>query len=101
MVAEQLERNDVQQALKAVNSPRQADGLRALRDAFVSLITDDDGLGFASRDLRKRGLHLGIEGILGHDDDDGHILVHQCKWSVLELTRKNTLRNTRQKRELR
>ena len=61
VVREQLERDDVQEALEAVDGAGHADRLAPLRDVLVVLVADDDRLRLAGRDLRVRALHLGVQ----------------------------------------
>lgn len=91
MVTEQLERDDVQDTLQAIDGLGHANRLAALGDALVVLVADDDRLGLARGDLRKGRLHLGVERILRHDDDHGHVLVDQGQGTVLELAGEDTL----------
>ena len=60
VIAEQLQWDDVEQALHAVYGLGNADGLGASWDALVALITHDDGLAIASGDLGKCGLDFGV-----------------------------------------
>lgn len=92
VVAEQLQRDDVQQALQAVDGLRHADGFDVGRDSVVILVADDDGLRLARGDLRECGLHLGEIRVTGHDDDDGHVLVDEGKGTVLQFAGQDTLR---------
>lgn len=91
VIGEQLQRDDVQQALQAVDGLGHADRLAALGNAPVVLVADDDWLCLARGDLRVRGLHLGVERVLCHDDDNGHVLVNERKGAVLQLAGKDTL----------
>jgi hypothetical protein len=36
--------------------------------------------------LGKGGLDFGIEGVFGHDDDDGHVFVDESERTVFEFT---------------
>ena len=92
MVAEELERNDIQQPLQAIHRLRDTDRASIRRDPIVALIAQNDRLGLTRRDLRKRALNLGVERILGHDDDHGHVLIDESKRTVLEFASKDTLR---------
>lgn len=96
VVAENLERNDVQQALKAVDGLGNTNCLDVGGDGIVTLVAKDDGLGLAGSDLSERRLDLGVERVLGHDDDNWHVLVDQSKGTVLELASQNTYRIVRQ-----
>lgn len=102
MVAQQLQGNDVQQSLQAVNRLRHSDRLRVGGDVLVILVAENDGLGLARGDLRESVLDLGVERVLGHDDEHGHVLVNQGKRAVLEFTGKDSWRagetGTEQKR---
>lgn len=90
VVAEQLERNDVKQALETVNGLGDANGLRVGGDSFISFVTEDNRLGLAGGDLSECRLHLGVQRILGHDNDDGHILVNEGQRTVFQFTGKDT-----------
>jgi len=90
VVAQNLKRDDVQQPLQAINSLGNADRLGTQRDTIVALIAQNDGLGLPGSDLRERRLDLGIQRVLGHDDNDGHVFVNQRKRSVLELASEDT-----------
>lgn len=90
VVAQELEGNNVQQALETVDGSGNADGLDALGDTLITLIAENDGLGLAGGDLGKGGLDLGVERVLGHDDDDGHVLINEGKGTMLQLSSKDT-----------
>ena len=90
VVAQNLKRDDVQQPLQGINGLGNADRLGTRRDALIALIAQNNGLGLPRGDLRKRRLDLGIQRVLGHDDDDGHILVNQRKRAMLKLASEDT-----------
>ena len=58
MVAEELQRNDVQQALETVDGLWDADRLGGGGDRVVVVVADDDRLSLAGGYLGKGGLHL-------------------------------------------
>ena len=60
VVTEQLQGDDIQQALQTIDSLGHANGLGALGDTLVVCIADDDGLCLSSGDLGEGGLHLGV-----------------------------------------
>jgi hypothetical protein len=90
VIAEQLQRDDVQQALHTVNGLGNANGLRACGDALVTIITQDDGLAIASSNLGEGGLDFGIQRVFSHDDDHGHVLVDQREGPMLKLSSQNS-----------
>lgn len=91
VVREELERDDVDQTLQAVDGLGDTDGLVVLDEAVITAVANDDGLTLAGRDLLERALDLGVERVAGHDKNNGHVLVDQGKGTVLELTSQNTL----------
>jgi len=90
VVAEELEWDDVEETLQAINRSRNTDSLGVLADRVIIFVAHDDRLAFTSGDLSECGLDLGVEGVAGHDDDDGHVLVNECERSVLELSSEDT-----------
>jgi hypothetical protein len=44
------------------------------------------GATLAGSNLREGILHLGVERVLGHDEDDGQVFVNEGKGTVLEFT---------------
>jgi len=90
VVAEELERNDVQQTLQAVDSLGDTNGAGRRRDGFITLVAEHNRLGLARGDLSKGVLNLGVQRVLGHDDNDRHVLVNESERAVLEFTRENT-----------
>ncbi len=90
VVAKQLQGDNVEQALKAVNSLRHADSLNILRDTLIALIAYDDGLGLARGNLGERRLDLGVERVTCHNNDHRHVLVDKCKRTVFQLPSKDT-----------
>ena len=90
VVAEQLQGDNVEQTLKAVDGLRHADSLNILRDTLIAFIAYDDGLGLARGNLGERRLDLGIERVTCHDDDYRHVLVDECKRTVFQLPGKDT-----------
>lgn len=93
VVGEQLEGDDVDDSLQAVNGCRDSEeGIGTLVEAGVSLGAHDDWVTLASCDLVDGVLHL-VEGtILGGNHDDGHELINESKGTVLQLTGQDTLR---------
>jgi hypothetical protein len=92
MITQQLQRYNIQQPLQTVHRPRHPDRRRSLRDVLVSLVAKHDRLRLARRDLCERRLHLRVERVLGHDDDDRHVFIHQRQGSVLELAGEDAFR---------
>lgn len=92
MVGKKLEGNDGQETLETVDSAWDTDGLHAGLDVLVIVVANDNGLALSRCDLHERGLNLGVERVLGHDENDGHGLVNEGKGTVLEFTGKDTLR---------
>lgn len=92
VITQQLERDDVQNALQHITRLRHTDRLRVLRHRRVVLIADDDRLRLARRDLRERALHLRVQRVARHDDDHRHVLVDERERAVLELAREDALR---------
>jgi hypothetical protein len=90
VIAEQLQGDDVQQALHTVNSLGNTDCLRARGDALVTIIAQDDGLAITSGNLGEGGLDFGIQGVFGHDDDHGHVLIDQREGPMLKLSSQNS-----------
>jgi hypothetical protein len=98
MVTEQLERDNVQDTLQAVDGLRDQNSLVAtaailietINEGSVIVAADDDGCSLSGGHLGKGRLYLGVEGVTGHDDDDGHVLINQSKRTVLELSGKDT-----------
>jgi hypothetical protein len=103
-VREQLERNDVDETLQAVGSLGYSDDLGSIGNRVVVLVTDNDcwstwprisgadkltGLTLSSSDLSEGRLNLRVEGVSGHNEDDGHVLVDKRQRSVLELSSEN------------
>lgn len=83
VIAEKLQGNDVQQTLQGVDGFGYADGASSSGDTIIAFVAKHDGLGLARGDLGKGGLDLGVQRVLGHDDDDGHVLVNQSERTVL------------------
>jgi hypothetical protein len=90
VVTEQLQRNHVQQSLQAVYSFGYADRLNGFGDTFIILVAKDDRLRFAGGDLSKGGLNFGVKRVLGHDDDDRHVLVNQSQRAMFQFTSEDT-----------
>lgn len=61
MITEQLQGDDIEQALEAVDCLWHADLLDILRDSLVTFIAYHDGLCLAGGNLSKGGLDLGIK----------------------------------------
>jgi hypothetical protein len=53
VVTQELQRNNVEKALKRINCLGHADGSSIGRNAIIALVTEDDGTSFASGDLCK------------------------------------------------
>ena len=51
VVTQELQGNDIQEPLQNIDSPGHTDGLNTLLDAVITVVANDDGLGFASGDL--------------------------------------------------
>jgi hypothetical protein len=98
MVAQELEGNDVKDALEAVDSGRDEDGLVAAAgvlvcaatDGRIVAIADNDGSALTSGDLGECRLNFWIEGIASHDEDDGHVFIDESQRTVLEFTSEDT-----------
>ena len=91
VVREQLQRNDVQDTLQAIDRLRHPDGLHTRRDRLIVLMADNNRLRLPCRDLRKRRLDLGVQRILSHDDDHRHVFVDEREGTVLQLAGEDTL----------
>jgi hypothetical protein len=89
VVTEELEWDDVQQALQTVHSFGDTNGLGVFGDTLVTFIAYNDGLGFAGSDLGKGGLNLRVERVASHDDDDWHVFVNQSERAVFQFTGKD------------
>lgn len=93
MITQQLQWDDVQNTLQAIDRLRNADRLvlgGGGGDQWIVLATDDDGFTLASGDLSERGLNFGIKRVAGHDENDGHVLVDERQRTVLEFSSENT-----------
>lgn len=91
MVTEQLEWDDVENTLEAVDGLWDTNRLRLLRHGRVIFIADDDRLRLACGNLGKGILHLRVKRVTRHDDNHRHVLINECEWAVLELSGKDTL----------
>ena len=60
VITEQLQWDDIQQPLQAIYGFGNANGLGVFGNAFIILVTQNDGFRFAGRDLGKGGLHFGV-----------------------------------------
>ena len=60
VIAEELQGDDVKQALHAVDGLGNANGLRTHWDTFIAVIAQDDGLAIASGNLGEGGLDFRI-----------------------------------------
>ena len=97
VVAEELEGNDVENALETVDSPGYDDRLvlpaivfvSAVIDSWVILAADDDGGTLSSGDLGQGVLNLGVQRVARHDNDYRHVLVNQRQRAVLQLAGEN------------
>ena len=90
MITKQLQGDDVEQTLEAVDRLRHADSLDVLRDTFVVIVAYDNGLCLAGSDLGEGRLDLGIKRVTCHDDDHGHVLIDKRKRTVLQLPGEDT-----------
>lgn len=88
MVAQELQGNDVQNALQAVDSLRDDDEAAVLDCSLVSilLVADDYRAAASSSDLLKSVHNLGKEGIARHYQQDWHAFINEGKRPVLELS---------------
>ena len=93
MVAKQLQWDDIQDPLKAVDSARNYNLAPAsLLERRVVIAADDDWLPLAGGNLGEGRLDLGVERIAGHNDDYWHVLVDERERTVLEFTSEDTCR---------
>lgn len=92
VIAEELERDDVQQTLQTVHRLGNTDRPRVGRDRLITLIAQNDRRSLPGGDLGEGALDLGIQGVLGHDDDNRHVLIDESKGAVLQFTSEDTLR---------
>lgn len=90
IIAQQLGRDDVQQALQSVDSLGNTDCLDTLGNCLIAIIADDNGLRLAGSDLSEGGLDLGAEEVKGHDDYNGYVFVDQGEGSVIHFTSEYT-----------
>lgn len=90
MVTQQLERDDVEDTLQAVDGTGDGDRLVLLLLDRVVLAADDDRLSLAGGDLGEGRLDLGVERVTRHDDDNRHVLVDQGERAVLKFTGEDT-----------
>ena len=90
MIAEQLQGDDVEQTLEAVDRLRHADSLDILCNTIIALVAYDDGMRLAGRNLGEGGLDLRIERVTCHDDDHGHVLIDKRERAVLQLPGEDT-----------
>ena len=96
MIAQELQRDDVEQSLQTVNSLRNADRLDMLQEFRVVVIVANDHRSCLScGDLRKCGFNFSKEGISGHHDDDWHVLVDQRERAVFKFPGKDTFTDIR------
>jgi hypothetical protein len=90
MIRKKLEWYDVDNALQAVHTLRNTDGLVLHGNAVVTFIADDNWLSMTGCDLSKSILHLGVQGILCHNYYDGQALIDESKRPVLKFPSENT-----------
>jgi len=91
VVAEQLQWDDVEDPLKAIDCARDYNLAPAgLLERRVVLTADDDWLSLAGGNLRKGRLNLGVERVACHDDDHRHVLVNEGERAVLEFAGEDT-----------
>ena len=90
MVREDLQGDDIQQSLQAIDGFRDADRLAVGRNSGISLTAQDDRLRFPGSDLSISGLYFRIKRILSHDNYDGHVFIDQGERAMLEFPSKDT-----------
>ena len=86
MVGQQLQGDDCEDPLQAVNRLGHLQNLRPeFTGFFFPLIADDDGPALSGGDL-LHGIHGLHESVVPHaDHDDGHPFVHKGQGTVFEL----------------
>jgi hypothetical protein len=70
VVGQQLEGDDVDEALKAVDGVGHSDESVVGIERVVVVVADNDGLTLSGLDLLEGRLDLGVKTVLGHDQDD-------------------------------
>jgi hypothetical protein len=90
MVRKNLQGDNIQQSLQAIDSFRDTDRLAVGRNGIITLITEDDRLRLARGDLSIRGLYFRVKRILSHDNYDGHVLINKGERAVLQFASKDT-----------
>lgn len=93
MVAKKLQRDNVQNSLKAIDRAGDYNLAPAsLLEGRVVLTADNNRLSFAGSNLREGRLDLGVERVARHDDDHRHVLVDKREWAMLEFAGEDTCR---------
>lgn len=102
MVTQELKRDNVEDALQAVDGVRHENGLvgstgvfiHAIDDCSIIIVANNDWRAFTSGDLSERRLDFWIVRVTGHDNDDGHVLIDEGERTMLEFTSKNTYKRS-------
>jgi hypothetical protein len=93
MVGQELERNDGQDALQAVDGLRDPEALLAqLGHLGIVLVANDDGVAAARMHLAERVQTLELARVVHDDHADGHVLVDHGERTMLQLARQDALR---------
>lgn len=58
-------------------------------NGVVILIAHNDEASIAGSELLYDALHLGMHSVPGGNDDDGHVLIHQCQGPMLHFPSQN------------
>jgi hypothetical protein len=91
-VCHELQRNDVDQALKTVNLLGHFDLVRLGRREFgVALVADDDGTALASNHLLISIERLGENVVPGEDHDNREVLIDESEDTMFEFARHDGL----------
>jgi hypothetical protein len=93
MVRKDLQWDNIQQPLQAIDGFRDADRLAVRWNSFISLAAQDDRLRFSGSDLSISGLDFRIKRILSHDNYDGHVLIDQGERAMFEFSSKDAYQN--------
>ncbi len=89
MIRKKLKWNNVQDTLKTVHRLGDANCPILFGYTLVILVANDDGLSFASGNLGKSRLNLGVQRVPSHDDDHWQILINESQRTVLQLSSKD------------